>query len=318
MESTINSQEIYKLSFKEKLRNFYHDQKGWIYILPILALMAVFTFYPLVRTTIYAFQNGYSSLDKSYNGWGIENFTYVLQYKKFQYCLANTVIFSVFAVPISTLLALLISVGLNSIKWVQRAYQTIFFLPYLTNALAVGAVFATMFQIVGTGSVTFSYGLINQIFHTEIDWLAVSQDNIWWNRIVVIVYEIWAGLPFKILILFGALQNVNKQYYDAAKIDGTSRHRTLWKITVPLISPMLSYLLITGFIGGFKAYTAVVGIFGAQTVERSYINTMVGYIYDNIGLGSTGVAAAGALILFVLILFFTLINLYVSKKRVHY
>ena len=116
MESTINSQEIYKLSFKEKLRNFYHDQKGWIYILPILALMAVFTFYPLIRTTIYAFQNNYSSLDKSYNGWGFENFAYVLQYKKFQYCLANTVLFSVFAVPISTLLALLISVGLNSIK----------------------------------------------------------------------------------------------------------------------------------------------------------------------------------------------------------
>lgn len=306
---------------QRKLITFYNNQKGWLYLLPILILLGVFTFYPIVRSIFYAFQNNYDAVSSSYDGWGIENFAYVMQYPKFQYALMNTLWFGLVSVPVSTLLALLISVGLNSIKWLQRLFQTVFFLPYLTNALAVGSVFASLFAVIGmagTGSeaTATSWGLINTIFGTKIDWLYASKDNIVWNRFVVIIYEIWAGLPFKILIIFGALQNVNKQYYDAAKIDCASRFTTLWKITVPLISPMLSYLLITGFIGGFKAYTAVVGIFG--DISGKYINTMVGFIYDMIGQGKTGVAAAGSLILFVIILVFTLINLYVSKKRVHY
>lgn len=306
---------------QNKFITFYNNQKGWLYLLPILVLLGIFTFYPIVRSIFYAFQNDYDAVAKSYDGWGIENFRYVFSYAKFTYALANTLWFGLVSVPVSTLLALLISVGLNSIKWLQKAFQTVFFLPYLTNALAVGSVFASLFAVIGmvgngANATATSWGLINTMFGTKIDWLYASKDNIVWNRIVVIIYEVWAGLPFKILIIFGALQNVNKQYYDAAKIDCASRSTILWKITVPLISPMLSYLIITGFIGGFKAYTAVVGIFG--DISGSYINTMVGFIYDMIGTGKTGVAAAGSLVLFAIILVFTLINLWVSKKRVHY
>ena len=308
-----------KLFIVRRGRYIWNHIKGWVYLIPIIGLLMIFTFWPIINSLISAFKNDYDTLENSFNGWGIENFKFVLSYPKFQYCLVNTLVFGLISVPISTILALLISVGLNSIKWLQKAFQTIFFLPYLTNALAVGAVFASLFAVVGisgTGEEATSWGLVNSLFGTKIDWIYASKENIWFNRFVVIVYEVWAGLPFKILIIFGALQNVNKQYYDAAKIDCASKPTTLLRITVPLISPMLSYLIITGFIGGFKAYTAVVGIFGK--IEGSYINTMVGYIYDCIGTGKTGLAAAGSLILFAIILVFTLINLYVSKKRVHY
>lgn len=308
-------------TFKENMKAFgrvCYNNKGWLWLLPIIVLMAIFTFYPLIKTTIDAFKvEGADGIVTA----GIGNFSYVVKYNKFKYCLLNTLLFAFISVPISTIIALLISVGLNSIKALQKAYQTIFFLPYLTNALAIGAVFATMFSIIsptGTAEGAYSLGLINKILGTSINWTSISPENIWANRFVVIIYEIWAGLPFKILILFGALQNVNKQYYDAAKVDGANRFTTLMKITVPLISPMLSYLIITGFIGGFKAYTAVVGIYGAEKVSNSYINTMVGYIYDQIGNDSTCLAAAGSLILFGIILVFTLINLAVSKKKVHY
>lgn len=330
----------YKRPFRKTLENF----KGWLYVLPVIILMAVFTFYPLIQSFIYAFQEGLSYLEvvgggKGYDSIGWANFTYVLSYGKFKYCLANTLIFAFISVPISTLLALFISVFLKSITKFRSAYQTIFFLPYLTNSLAVGAVFATMFQVIGTPSSTMTYGLINELFHTQIDWLNIDvienidgtelekwrdafiNSDIWYARLVVIIYEIWAGLPFKILILFGALENVSKQYYDAAKVDGASKHTTLWKVTVPLISPMLSYLIVTGFIGGFKSYTAVVGIFGQDKVKNSYINTLVGFVYDQIKYSQNpriGLASAAALILFAIILIFTLINLQVSKKRVHY
>ena len=216
---------------------------------------------------------------------------------------------------------MLISVALNSIKVLQKAYQTIFFLPYLTNALAMGAVFATLFNVVGTGNTVETVGLINVLLgrtaDNYINWINLGSD-IWANRFVVIVYEIWSGLPFKILILFSALQNVNKQYYDAAKVDGASKSTILWKITVPLISPMLSYLLITGIMGGMKVYTAVVGLFGESMGQEYEVGTMVGYLYNYIEKGETGYAAAGSLILFGIIMIITLINLYVSKKRVHY
>ena len=316
---------------RNKWRRRRNLMKGWLFVLPVVLLMGLFTFYPLFRSFVMAFQNNYISTSKKFDSFGIENFKYVLEYAKFKYCLINTLVFAFISVPVSTILALFISVGLNSIKKVREVFQTLFFLPYLTNSIAVGAVFAAMFNVISTGAgVIKSPGLINTIFGTNIDWTstsvidadswgqALTTGQIWPARWVVIIYEIWAGLPFKILILFGALQNDNKQYYDAAKIDGASKWTTLRKITVPLISPMLSYLIITGFIGGFKSYTAVVGIFGKQNMTGSYINTVVGFIYDQVGTGRTGLAAAAALILLVIIMIFTLINLHVSKKRVHY
>ncbi len=333
------SQDIIYEDNKEVLHKRFMKElkvttKGWLFVLPVVILMIIFTFYPLIRSFVTAFQENYEPQSKTFDGWGIGNFTRVFSYGKFNYCLVNTLLFAFVSVPISTLLALFISVGLNAIKPLREIYQTLFFLPYLTNSIAIGAVFAAMFSVIGLngdGTAT-SWGLINTIFNSQINWMkinshvpdgvnrwlyAIVDREIWYARIVVLVYEIWAGLPFKILILFGALQNVNKQYYQAAKVDGASKHKTLWKVTVPLISPMLSYLIITGFIGGFKSYTALVGIFGSEAVSGSKINTVVGFIYDSIA-DSTGLGAAAAIVLLIIIMIFTFINFMVSKKRVHY
>jgi len=324
-----------ELSFGEKLSRFLKAEQGWLFVLPAVVLMIIFTFYPIVNAFIRAFQQNYNGTTNNYDGWGVNNFIRVLKGDtgtggaNFLQCLVNTLIFTFISVPVSTLLALLISVALNSIKAVQKAYQTILFLPYLTNSLAMGAVFATFFKIVGTRSNVETVGLVNTIIQAfggePIDWMSggikytldLGAVKIPWTKyFVVIVYEIWAGLPFKILILFSALQSVNKQYYDAAKIDGASKSKILWKITTPLIMPMISYLLITGIMGGMKQYTSIVGLFGDQMGMDYDMGTIVGYIYRYIELGQTGFAFAGSLLLFVIIMIITVINLQVSKKRV--
>lgn len=324
------------LSTGEKVRRFLKSQSGWLFVLPALILMAVFTFYPIINAFIGAFRQQYNGLTGTFNGWGVENFIRVLKGDtgtggaSFLQCLVNTMVFTLVSVPLSTLLALLIAVALNSIKPLQKAYQTVLFLPYLTNSLAMGAVFATFFTIVGTQSNTETVGLVNNVLGifgiAPIDWMGMaspvweigSLSIPWAKYIVVIVYEVWAGLPFKILILFSSLQSVNKQYYDAAKIDGASKSTILWKITTPMISPMISYLIITGIMGGMKQYSSIVGLFGDQMGTDYDMGTMVGYIYQFIDKGETGYAFAGSLLLFVIIMIFTGINNYVSKKRVKF
>ena len=303
--------------------------KAWLYLAPALILLLIFTVWPMINTLRMAFLEDYNGLEavagiKFSVGFG--NFTHVLfnEGSDFFRCLLNTVLLCVFTVPISTMLALLIAVCLNSIKWFSRFLQTIFFLPYVTNTIAIGMVFALMFNVIGVGTASESIGIVNNIIvffgGKRIDWISITSEP-WANYLVMIVYIVWNALPFKILILLGGLQSVNKQYYEAAKIDGTSRARTFWRITVPMLSPMIAYVVITGFIGGFKEYTSVVGIFGESmgpTNAPGRLNTVVGMIYDAIYQTDYGRASASALLLFILIFAVTMVNLYVSKKKVHY
>ena len=309
-----------------------HQWKAWVYLAPALILLAIFTVWPIINTVRMAFLEDYSGL-KAVGGatfnFGIGNFRKVLQYRRFLNCLKTTCILCIATVPISTLLALLIAVALNSIKPLQKALQTIFFLPYVTNSIAIGMVFATMFNIVGslhgTGNeLIATAGIVNNVIEffggTAVNWIN-SGSTYAANITVMIIYIVWNSLPFKILILLGGLQSINKQYYDAAKVDGSSRRRILWRITVPLLSPMLAYVIITGFIGGFKEYTSIVGIFGetmGPPSDAGRLNTMVGFIYDALETNSQGRASAAALILFGIILVVTLINLKVSKNNTHY
>lgn len=258
---------------------------------------------------------------------GINNFKQVINYAQFGQCLLNTMLLTVLTVPLSTLLALLIAVCLNAIKPLKRFLQTIFFLPYVTNSIAIGMVFATMFNMVGLksdGTVLKTIGIVNNVIEwfggTRVNWINHGSSYVA-NIAVMVIYIVWNALPFKILILLGGLQSVNKQYYDAAKVDGTSRARTFWRITVPLLSPMIVYVVITGFIGGFKEYSSIVGVFGdtmGPPAASGRLNTMVGFIYDAIASDAQGKASAAALILFGIILVVTLINLKISKKSTHY
>jgi len=306
--------------------------KAWLYLAPAIALLLVFTLWPIINTVRIAFMDGYNHLayiGGETFGFGFGNFTRVVNLSTFTNSLWNTVLLCFLTVPISTILALLIAVALNSIKFLQKPLQTIFFLPYVTNSIAIGMVFAAMFNIVGNmgtdgNDIITTAGIINNVIEffggEPINWINAGSEY-WANITVMVVYIVWNALPFKILVLLGGLQSINKQYYDAAKVDGTPRRRVFTKITVPLLSPMIAYVVITGFIGGFKEYSSIVGIFGedmgpAGAPDR--LNTMVGYIYDALPKSQYGQASAAALILFGIILVVTMINSYVSKKRVHF
>ena len=306
--------------------------KAWLYLAPALVLLLIFTVWPIINTVRMAFLENYSGL-KAAGGatfqFGLGNFEKVIGYRRFVSCLKNTVLLCLLTVPISTILALLIAVALNSIKVFQKALQTIFFLPYVTNSIAIGMVFAAMFNIVGSfygtqNEIIVTAGIVNNVIQffggQPINWINYGS-TYEANMLVMTVYIVWNALPFKILVLLGGLQSINKQYYDAAKVDSTPRRRIFTRITVPLLSPMIAYVVITGFIGGFKEYTSIVGIFGEKMGppdDAGRINTMVGFIYDALSTNSQGRASAAALILFAIILVVTMINMQVSKKRVHY
>lgn len=290
--------------------------KGWLYLLPAMLFLGVFMVYPLIDVFIYSFEEGYNSASQTYFGIGTYNYSYVLHDPYFLQALKNTFILVVITVPLSTTIALLISVGLSSIQKLRELFQTIYFLPYVTNTLAVGLVFMILFK-----KTPYTDGLVNLILNvfgiSSIDFI----DGPYWAKMFVLCfYTIWVVLPFKILILTSALASVNQTYYNAAKVDGTSRWRIFTKITIPMISPTLFYLIITGFIGAFKAYSDAVALFGTD-LNTAQMNTIVGYVYDMLYGNSGGYpsyASAAAIILFTIVLTITCINLLVSKKHVHY
>ena len=292
------------------------NNKAWIYLLPALLFLVAFMVYPLVDVFIYSFEEGYNSASQTYNGIGLYNYKYVLRDPYFLQAVKNTFILVAVTVPISTALALVISVALNSIEKLRNMFQTIYFLPYVTNTLAVGLVFMILFK-----QTPYTDGLMNLILSffgiAPIDFIGGPY---WAKMLVLSIYTIWVVLPFKILILTSALASVNKDYYNAAKVDGTSRWRTFTRITVPMISPTLFYLIITGFIGAFKAYSDAVALFGTD-LNAAEMNTIVGYVYDMLYGNSGGYpsfASSAAIILFAIVLTITCINLIISKKNVHY
>ena len=290
--------------------------KGWLYLLPAILFLGFFMVYPLVDVFVYSFEEGYNSASQTFFGTGTYNYSYVLRDPYFLQALKNTFILVIITVPVSTGIALLISAGLSSIKWVKNLFQTVYFLPYVTNTLAVGLVFMILFK-----QTPYTDGLVNLI----INWFGGSSVDFiggpyWAKMFVLCFYTVWVVMPFKILVLTSALASVNQDYYNAAKIDGASRSRIFTKITLPMISPTLFYLIITGFIGAFKAYSDAVALFGTD-LNASEMNTIVGYIYDMLYGNSGGYpsyASAAAIILFAIVLTITVINLLISRKHVHY
>ena len=292
------------------------NRKGWLYLLPAFAFLGVFMVYPLIDVFVYSFEEGFNFASQTYTGVGTFNFSYVLHDPYFLQALKNTFILVIITVPLSTGLALLISVALNSIGRLREFFQTVFFLPYVTNTLAVGLVFMILFK-----KTPYSDGLVNLLLGlfgiAPVDFI----DGPYWAKMSVLCfYTVWIVMPFKILILTSALASVNQTYYNAAKVDGTSRWRMFTRITLPMISPSVFYLVITGFIGAFKAYSDAVALFGVN-LNSAQMNTIVGYVYDMLYGNSGGYpsyASAAAIILFAIVLTITCINLLVSRKHVHY
>ena len=293
-----------------------NDKKAWLYLLPAIVFLGVFMVYPLIDVFIYSFEEGYNSASQTFFGVGFYNYAYILHDPYFLQALKNTFILVINTVPVSTGLALLISQGLNSIEKLKKLYQTIYFLPYVTNTLAVGLVFMILFK-----KTPYTDGFVNLL----ISWFGGESidfiDGPYWAKMLVLcVYTVWVVMPFKVLILTGSLASVDQTYYNAAKVDGSARLTTFTRITLPMISPSLFYLVITGFIGAFKAYADSVALFGTD-LNAAGMNTMVGYVYDMLYGNSGGYpsyASAAAILLFAIVLTITCINLMVSRKHVHY
>ena len=291
-----------------------NSKKAWLYLLPALVLLGLFLIYPLVDVLIYSVEECYNFASQTYQGIGLYNYSYVLHDPYFLQAVENTFVLVIITVPTSTVLAIVIATALSSIKPLRQLFQTIYFLPYVTNTLAVGLVFMVLFQ-----RTEYTDGLINLM----LAWFGAGPIDFingphWAKMFVLCFYTIWVVLPFKILVLTSALASVNDEYYKAARVDGTSRTRTFFRITLPMISPMIVYLVITGFIGAFKAYSDAVALFGTD-LNAAQMNTMVGYIYDMLYGDSGGYpsfASAAAIILFAIVLTVTVINLMVSRSRV--
>ena len=292
------------------------SKKAWLYLLPAAAFLGLFMVYPLIDVFVYSFEEGYNSASQTFFGVGGYNYAYVLGDPYFLQALKNTFLLVIITVPLSTGLALIISLGLSSIKALKNLFQTIYFLPYVTNTLAVGLVFMILFK-----KTPYTEGLINLM----ITWFGGKGvdfiDGPYWAKLFVLsFYTIWIVMPFKILILTSALASVDETYYNAARMDGATGLRMFTRITLPMISPMIFYLVITGFIGAFKAYSDAVALFGTD-LNAAEMNTIVGYIYDMLYGNSGGYpsyASAAAIILFTIVLTITCINLMISKKHVHY
>ena len=298
------------------MKNKLKGLKGWLYLLPAILFLGIFMIYPLVDVCIYSVEESYNFASQTHNGIGLYNFRYVLSDPYFIQALKNTFIIVIITVPVSTITALLISLGLSSITKLKNAFQTVYFLPYVTNTLAVGLVFMIMFN-----KSEYSVGLINMLLDLfGIDAVDFLGGPYWAKMLVMCIYTVWIVMPFKILILTSALASVNQEYYKAARVDGAGSAKIFVRITLPMISPTIFYLVITGFIGAFKAYSDEVALFG-NNLNAAGMNTIVGYVYDMLYGDSGGFpssAAAAALILFVIVFTITYINLTVSKKTVQY
>lgn len=317
----------YHINFIGKAPNWL---KALLYLSPALIVLAIFTFYPIINSFALVVYENYNVANDTITGYTLfGNFITVLTDESFivpashtaSSAVINTLIIVFISVPISILLSLVIAAALNSIKPLKSFFQTVYFLPYVTNTIAIGLVFAYMFKTEG--------GLFNEfigIFGVNTEGLAwVETGAIYWRAMfVLILYSIWSTLAFKIMVFLTSMQGIDKQYYHAAAIDGTPKNRIFTKITVPLISPMIFYILITSIIGAFKIYNSIVALFGvsgAPAGANYTLQSIVMYIYqfvDGSNAGNLSVAAAGSLILFVIILLLTIVQMRASRRRVHY
>ena len=292
-----------------------NNRKAWLYLIPAGIFLAVFMIYPLIDVLIYSVEEGYNFASQSSQGTGLFNFSYILHDPYFLQAVRNTALCVIITVPISTGLSLLIAFGLSSIRPLRKLFQTVYFLPYVTNTLAIGLVFMILFK-----KTPYTDGVVNLLLHffhgPTIDFI----DGPYWAKMMVLcIYVIWVVMPFKILILTSALASVDQNYYNAAKVDGTRSGRIFWRITLPMISPTVFYLIITGFIGAFKEYSDAVALFGTD-LNAAKMNTIVGYIYDMLygnGGGYPSYASAAAILLFVIILTITVMNLLIRKRYIY-
>ena len=282
--------------------------KGYLYLLPSIIIMVCFTIHPLIRAIIMSFLGDYSIISNKYSSIGIENYKNLFADPDFGKALRNTSIYVVCVVPASIFLSLVIAVLINSCKRFKAFFQTVYFLPYVTSVIAIGIVWRWMFNS--------NYGLINYFLGffgiDPIQWLNLPQHAM----PALIIFAIWKSMAFNILIFLAGLQTIPEDIYRAARIDSTPRIRVFTRITVPQLAPMIVYSSVIGMIGAFKVYNEVFSLFQGKAGPANSAITIVYYIYDKFyNSYKYGVAAAGSVVLFLIILALTQIQLRVTGEK---
>lgn len=290
---------------------FNKKYEPWLYLLPFILGLLVFTVWPIINVVIMSFKEGYR-LSGAYNGVGLGNYTTVLGNKHFISAIKNTFIYVFSVVPIATIISIIIATLLNQkIKGIA-IFHTVYFLPMVTSAIAVGISWRFMFNK-RVGIINWLLGMIGV---GPIDWLGATAGQAPYNMLTVIIFGIWSMLPFTIILLLSGLQNIDPMYYTAAKVDGASSMQIFKRITVPLLAPTIFLTLIVNMISAFKVYNDVIPFWGGKAgALGTNLYTIVYWIketfYSKLRLGH---AAAASIVLFLIILVFTIIQRMIQRK----
>lgn len=285
--------------------------KGWLYVLPMLIIVAIFSLYPIVSSLAMSFYTQYNFFTNQVMALGFDNFKYLWEDPLFHSAVANTLIFVVGVVPLEIIISLSVAVLLNQIKVLAGFFRTIYFLPFVTSIVAISMVWKWIYNK--------DAGLLNYFLSFvgihPIDWL----NDPTWALPALIILAIWKSLGFNIMLFLVALNNVDKRLYSAATLDGANAWERFLHVTVPMISPMTFLIAVNTVIGSFKVFDEIFSLFGGQAGPGNAAMTVVFYLYRMFyEQNKYGIAAAAGVVLFFMILIVTLLQTWFSKKHVHY
>ena len=281
-----------------------NSPRGWLFLAPALIFITIFNVTPLIRTFVIAFQKG--TLNNPEFA-GISNFQRVLTDPVFHRAIRNTALYAFVVVPVGMIISLFIAMSIHKRMKLKKVWESIFFLPYLTSMIAIGIVFRFLFNQ--------DYGLINYLLGlfgvSNINWLNSPE----MSMTTVIIFGIWMGLAFNIIILLTGLRNIDDSYYKVADMFGATKREQFFRITLPQLIPTITFLLLMNFISAFKIYGQVFSLFNGRPGVANSATTGVFYIFTEFYTNNNyGKGMAAAVILFVVILIFTLIQRLIMKK----
>lgn len=316
---------------KKKQRGLAFTYTAYLYLIPAFILMGLFILYPMVNTIIVSFKYGYRFLTGEFVKFSAGYYVEILKDDMFHRACMNTVFLVFVCVPLSMISALLVALGIQASSKVKNFLATLYYLPQVTNVIAAGFVFALIFNN--------DFGLLNRILGLfgvdPVAWISgvgiAASDTLYLQAylkclFILFVYSMWSGLSLKVILFLGGLGSINPQYYQVADIDGTSKWKVLTKITLPLLSPTTMYIYITSSITAFKAYSAVIALFGENYGpvgdNRKMMITLVGYIMEKLGsyldAGAVSMASTAAVILLIIIMLLTAVQFKLTDRKVHY
>lgn len=276
------------------------------YLLPSLLIISVFQIYPIIKSFLMGFYTKFDYLSGNVEKMGLDNFAFVLKDPEFLLALKNTFVFAVFSVPLGIIFALVFALILDSNIKFKKFFRSVYFLPFVTSTTAIAIMWKWMLNK--------DYGLINALLAVlgmpKVAWLTDPNMTI----PMLIVLSIWKGLGYKIIIILAGLQNVDKKYINAGKIDGANNIKRIFNITIPIIRPVLIFLFITSLIGSFKLFDEIYIMYQQKPGPLRSGLTIVYYIFDKFYRHwEFSTAAAAAFILFIIILAVTLIQFLIIK-----